>query len=154
MKSSFLDRGGFWVVAQGLLMIGVLGLSLAFRSSDQCLACAILGGLALATGAYFGLAGARALGSGMTPFPKPRPDVPLVRHGIYARVRHPLYTSVFLACLGWSLLWRSWPALGLSLLLGVFFVAKARREEDWLREKYTEYEDYSKNTRRFIPFLY
>lgn len=154
MKTSFLERGGFWVAAQGLLMLGVLGLSMTFRSRAPCLVCTISGGLLFVIGAVFGVAGARALGSGLTPFPKPRSGAPLVRHGIYSLVRHPLYTSVFLACLGWSLLWRSWPAVGLSLVLGIFFEAKARREERWLREKYEEYEEYAQRTRRFIPLVY
>ncbi len=78
----------------------------------------------------------------------------LVQHGIYARLRHPLYTAVFCAVLGWSLVWQSWPALAFSLALGVFFDAKARREESWLREKFPEYPDYERRVRRFIPWIY
>jgi protein-S-isoprenylcysteine O-methyltransferase Ste14 len=94
------------------------------------------------------------LGENLTPFPKPRSEGRLVRSGIYSRVRHPLYTSVFLAALGWALLWQSWPALLVALSLAPFFEAKARREETWLREQFAEYDDYTRHTHRFLPWIY
>jgi protein-S-isoprenylcysteine O-methyltransferase Ste14 len=61
---------------------------------------------------------------------------------------------VVLACLGWSLVCHSWPALLGALLLACFFVAKARHEERQLRERFPEYDDYARETRRFIPWIY
>jgi protein-S-isoprenylcysteine O-methyltransferase Ste14 len=94
------------------------------------------------------------LGSNLTPFPKPIAGAKLVRNGIYSWVRHPLYAGVFLLSLGWALLWHSGPALGMSLMLALFFDIKARGEERRLREKFPEYEDYAKRTRKFIPRVY
>jgi protein-S-isoprenylcysteine O-methyltransferase Ste14 len=112
-------------------------------------------GIALCTiGAAFGIAGALVLGRSRTAFPKPREDATLIRQGIYARVRHPLYTSVMFLSLGWGLTWKSWPACAAALLLVVLLHAKARREEVWLREKFTEYAAYQEQTRRFLPWLY
>ena len=77
-----------------------------------------------------------------------------MRHGIYSVMRHPLYTSVMLASLGWALLWQSGPALVAALLLAPFFDAKARREERWLAERFPDYGDYQRRVARFLPWIY
>ena len=97
---------------------------------------------------------AAALRHFLTPFPKPVPGNELVESGAYGRVRHPIYSGVVLAALGWSLLSGSWPAAALSLILAVLFDAKSRREEDWLSEAHPEYAAYRLRTRRFIPGVY
>ena len=80
------------------------------------------------------------LGKNRTPYPQPRADSELIQHGIYARVRHPLYTSVMLASLGWAMIWQSAAAFGAALVLIPFFHAKARREERWLGEQFSDDE--------------
>jgi protein-S-isoprenylcysteine O-methyltransferase Ste14 len=109
---------------------------------------------ALAIAALCGIAGARALGRNLTPFPKPDPAARFVQSGIYSLMRHPLYTAVILATLGWGLVWGCVPGLGLGLALIPFFDAKARREERWLRLQFPEYGDYEGRVSRFIPWVY
>ena len=154
MKGSFVDRGGIWVAVQGAIMLTILALSVTYRSLPFRMGVAVTGGLCLVSGGCFGVAGVLALGSNLTPFPKPSSHAQLVRHGIYARVRHPLYTSVALLSAGWVLVWQSWLAAVAVLVLGLFFDAKARHEECWLRGKFAAYEDYSKTTHKFIPWIY
>lgn len=154
MNRSFFERGGIWVAAQGAIMTAILALSLAFHAPRATLHNVLPGLLFMAIGAAAGIAGARSLGSNLTPFPKPVPDARLVRTGVYSLIRHPLYTSVTLLSAGWALLWQSAPALAAAAALALFFDIKARREERWLRGKFTEYEDYAKQTRKFIPWIY
>ena len=154
MKSMFLERGGAWVAGQAGLMLGVVGLSLFFHAGFRSLLVFALGAGCMVAGAAFGIAGALALGRNLTPFPKPLPQARLVRQGIFARIRHPLYTSVVFASIGWALVWHSWPALLAALVLVPFFGAKARHEERRLGERFPEYADYIRDTRRFIPWVY
>jgi protein-S-isoprenylcysteine O-methyltransferase Ste14 len=154
MKIRFLELGGLWVVGQAVLMFGVFGLSLIYRAVPVKSGFVVLGIVMLVSGAYFGLAGALALKRNLTPYPIPLPHAQLVRGGIYARIRHPLYTSVILASLGWALVWQSWPAFVIACLLVPFFMAKATAEEDWLRKRFPDYAAYAKTTRRFIPWLF
>jgi len=148
------DRGGGWVLAQSALMVALL--ASGPLGSGQWPGAALLsaGGLFFLAGAAIGLAGVLTLGRDLTAFPKPRAGAVLVQRGIYARVRHPLYTSVLLLALGWSLLWCSPPALAIAALLALLLDRKARREEVWLRERFPEYAGYAKRVRRFVPFLY
>jgi protein-S-isoprenylcysteine O-methyltransferase Ste14 len=150
----FTERGGRWVVCQGVLLLAVCGLGWAGQGAWSrtwgWLGGAVCGGL----GAAIGLAGARALGRNLTPFPKPRQGATLITGGIYGWIRHPLYTSVTLAAIGWALAWRSWPSLVAASLLVPFFTAKAAREERWLRGQFPGYADYVRRTRRFLPWIY
>lgn len=150
---SFARRGGWWVVAQSVLMLAVIGLGWAFREHQRLAWVSILGACLVAAGGYFGIAGVRTLGRNRTPYPQPRPGSTLVRHGIYARVRHPLYTSVILVSFGWTAIWQSVPALLAAVVTTVFFQAKAQREERWLTERFPDYPDYARRVPRFIPHV-
>ncbi len=149
----FFQRGGAWVAAQGVLLTAVALLAVCFRGGG--FPSEVLAGVALMlVGASVALAGAMALGRNLTPFPKPSDSAQLVRHGIYAVVRHPLYTSVITVAIGWALVWQSWPALLVAAMLIPFFHAKALHEERWLRERFPGYADYERRVRRFIPWVY
>jgi protein-S-isoprenylcysteine O-methyltransferase Ste14 len=104
--------------------------------------------------AFFGIAGALALKNNLTPFPEPLSHARLVQHGIYAYIRHPLYTCVVCAALGWALVWHSGPAFIIALVMVPFFESKARAEERWLQERFAEYSDYANRTKRFFPWIY
>ena len=78
----------------------------------------------------------------------------MVQCGIYAKIRHPLYTAVILAGFGWALVWLSWPALLTAVALVPFFHAKSCREEGFLRQRFPGYREYEARTRRFIPWIY
>jgi protein-S-isoprenylcysteine O-methyltransferase Ste14 len=150
-REGFFERGGGWVMAQFALMSAVALGALVWRGQIKAGWLLYFGIALVAAGAVFGVAGARALGKWRTPFPKPRPESRLVEHGIYARVRHPLYTSVMLVSLGWALCWQSVAALVLALAQVPFFLAKARREERWLQEQFPRYADYARRVPAFLP---
>lgn len=150
---NFLNRGGGWVIVQSILMTAVIVLAVRFPGDGTQLPVIAIGAGLFIIGGYFGIAGVIVLGKNRTPFPQPREDSELVQHGIYARVRHPLYTSVMLASLGWALLWQSVVAGVAALALIPFFLAKARREEHWLREQFPGYADYERRVPRFVPGL-
>jgi len=154
MGGNFLQRGGLWVVGQLALMCVVAAGGPLWRHQWQSLPLTFLGWFLLALAAGCGLAGAVSLGRNLTPFPKPSAGARLVQTGIYSLIRHPLYTAVFCASLGWALIWRSWPALAAALVLAPLFDAKARREERWLRQHFPEYASYEQRVRRFIPWFY
>jgi protein-S-isoprenylcysteine O-methyltransferase len=83
-------------------------------------------------------------------------DHELVERGPFRWVRHPSYTGVLVAFMGWAMTLENWVALGLVMV--PIFVAFARRmkvEEDALRGALGErYVEYMKRTKRLIPGLY
>lgn len=154
MENSFFQRGGWWVVGQSLFIIGVLVCGSVCRDAKPGRIWFICGVLCLTFATMVGIAGLASLGRNLTPLPKPSEKTKLVQHGIYRWLRHPLYTAVMTASVGWSLLRQSWPAFAFSLGLAAFLDAKARREELWLRHQFVEYQEYEKRVRRFIPWIY
>ncbi|MCX6923824.1 MAG: isoprenylcysteine carboxylmethyltransferase family protein [Verrucomicrobia bacterium] len=154
MRGTFLQRGGFWVMGQGVLLGLVVAGVILRRNQWHSLALTLCGACLLLIAAGCGLAGTVSLGRNLTPFPKPSAGVRLVTSGIYGFIRHPLYTAVFCGSVGWALVWRSWPSLAAALVLAPFFDAKARREERWLRQQFPEYSEYERRVRRFVPWIY
>lgn len=147
------DRGYVWVVTQSLLLLAVILLGI-LQPGDWTRAGIIVTGAGLfLVGGVFGIAGVLVLGRNRTPFPRPRENSELVQHGIYARVRHPLYTSVMLSSFGWALIWQSTAAAVAALVLVPLLLAKARHEEQWLRAKFTGYAEYARRVPAFLPRL-
>lgn len=150
---SFTQKGGLWVIGQSILMASVLALGPLFQGNARHSALWIVGGILIVVGAYLGIAGVIALGQNRTPYPQPLETATLIQHGIYAHVRHPLYSSVMTLSFGWSALWHSFPAFLTAIVTALFFWAKAVREERWLTQTFAEYPDYASRVPRFLPRL-
>ena len=78
----------------------------------------------------------------------------LVQNGIYGVIRHPIYAGILVMMFGVSMIIGNifgfiWTAL---CFFGLF--RKSKQEETVLYEKFgTEYAEYLKKTKMFIPFL-
>ncbi|SDX95347.1 Protein-S-isoprenylcysteine O-methyltransferase Ste14 [Allochromatium warmingii] len=114
---------------------------------------AALGALGLVSIA-FGAFGMLHIRDYLTPLPYPVDHSQLVKHGVYAWVRHPLYSSQLLAALGWTLYSLSLPHLMILIIGFIFFDYKARKEEAWLTERHPEYADYARSVHKFVPWIY
>ncbi len=115
-----------------------------------------LNGLSLVvSGAGIVLAAAAALGLGrsLTPTPVPRETGELNTSGLYAFVRHPIYSGVLLIVLGIAMRSGSLFTIQLAVIAVAFFNVKARWEEGELTKTYSGYEEYARQTPRFIPRL-
>lgn len=76
----------------------------------------------------------------------------VVETGIYAYVRHPIYTGDLLLLLGLELALNSWLFLGVFVLAPVVMF-KAIKEEQMLVKQLTDYDSYCSRTKRFLPFV-
>ena len=151
-------RGEGWVLGQFLLLalLAVVSIprlrAIAPQAAlDWLIVAAGAGGMV--AGGWVVLASFRDLGPNLTPMPRPRDDAVLVERGIYGRIRHPIYAGLVLGSLGWSALTRSLPAIGVTLILAIYFDLKSRREEVWLVERFPGYVAYRTRTRRLIPWI-
>ena len=80
----------------------------------------------------------------------------LVTHGIYARLRHPMYAAFWLWAVSQALLLPNWIA-GLSGLIGfgTLFFCRVGHEERMMLETFgEEYRAYMARTKRIIPGIY
>ena len=84
--------------------------------------------------------------------PRAAAERAVVSHGIYAYIRHPIYSGDLVMLLGLELALNSWLVLGVLFLIPVVFL-RAVKEEKLLAERLTGYDEYVQRTKRFIPFL-
>jgi protein-S-isoprenylcysteine O-methyltransferase Ste14 len=148
-------RGEWYVLAQGaLVLLVLLAPTVDGTSPSVATTTTVVGSILCVIGLVLAAFGAQSLGPGVSPFPRPKDDTHLVQTGVYAIVRHPIYTGLTLFALGYGLIWTSMAALVATAALFVELDMKSRREERWLKEKFDGYGGYQARVRRLIPFIY
>jgi len=151
-------RGEGWVVAQLVLFaaIAMAGLSDASAQGGALWGPATnaLGYVGMVLGCALAAWGGWDLRASLSPFPRPTAGAALVQDGAYRLIRHPIYSGVVLAALGWGVVNGSAVSILLAGALFVLFDLKSRREELWLEEVLPGYPAYRARTKRFIPWLY
>jgi protein-S-isoprenylcysteine O-methyltransferase Ste14 len=80
----------------------------------------------------------------------------LVTHGVYRRIRHPMYLALLLYSAGQALVLPNWLA-GPSYLVafGILFAFRVGPEERMMREAFgAEYDAYAARTKRLVPAVW
>ncbi|NER85172.1 MAG: isoprenylcysteine carboxylmethyltransferase family protein [Leptolyngbya sp. SIO1D8] len=153
-------HGEYWVLAQGLILIGFAFLPrwhpAAWDSMPVWLGYGQIA-IALLLGGFSGILlgkGLVDLGGNLTPLPYPRETGTLIQTGIYGIVRHSLYSGLIVGTFAYSLWALSLPHLLTTVILFCVLDAKARQEEAWLIARYPDYEAYRQRVKKFIPWIY
>jgi protein-S-isoprenylcysteine O-methyltransferase Ste14 len=112
-------------------------------------------GIALvAAGHWLRIAAMVRLGPRFSPLVAVQRDHVLERSGPYARVRHPGYLGALLACLGGALAFGSAAALPLVAIMLAAQLARVRREERMLENRFgEEWRAYAARTGALLPTL-
>ncbi len=146
-------RGEWYVVIQ-FVLCGLVTFGPRAWTFDQTRLESIVGAALLLSGLFLIVSGALRLGANFTAVPYPKDQATLIETGPFQFVRHPMYSGAILMALGWSLWVHSWLTLGYTILLYILFDIKTRREEQWLKAKFSGYAAYQKRVRKLIPFVY
>jgi protein-S-isoprenylcysteine O-methyltransferase Ste14/rhodanese-related sulfurtransferase len=96
----------------------------------------------------------RALGKNFRVYAAPRRSGTLVTKGVYAKIRHPMYTAATTMFAGYWLFFDSLFSIPLWLAFTVLYVVKSIREERILSDHYSDYDAYVSRTWRFIPYVW
>lgn len=80
----------------------------------------------------------------------------VVQTGPYTLVRHPSYTGAYLSYLGTCIMLEAWLGLLFAMVaMGIAYYQRITAEEEALRSHFGEaYVNYSKKTKRLIPFVF
>lgn len=128
---------------------------LSFADYESPLAVGIAGALLFLPGHWIFYRAHRDLGKNWSPILELREEHALVTEGIYQRIRHPMYTSVWIFVIAQALLLPNWVA-GLSGLVpfACLYFSRVHKEERMMKEQFgTQYEEYLKQTGRLLPRL-
>jgi protein-S-isoprenylcysteine O-methyltransferase Ste14 len=162
MESNFVSRGGLWVITQfvlltlaGILIFAsrLLGYETAWPSPFNWIGM-LLGLSLIGSSILFAKRAIADLGQNLTPYPKPIQNGNLVESGVYAVVRHPIYTAVIFLVLGIALAVNSIVGVISAFFILIFFNAKSNREEKFLEERYANYNTYRVRVKKIIPFVF
>lgn len=133
----FVGYGMAWMTPAPLLLMPAVGME-------------VLGGLLVVLGTIPVLWGHLAL-RWRTHMPSVRDT--LVRTGLYAHVRHPIYAGMVCIFVGFALLLPTW-SVAIASIVGVAWAfVQARLEEIDLRQRLPEYEGYMREVAGFVPRL-
>lgn len=153
LAGDWLNRGELW----GALQVAFVYLMLKDPGNLDLVVSFFVGPVVLFAGAALSLKGAWDLGrKQISLWPAPVPDGTLRTDGIYAYIRHPLYSGVLLASLGFSAATVSAERFALTFALMYALKNKVEVEEKFLEEVYgDEFEDYVDATPyKFIPKIW
>ena len=149
-------RGGGWVALQFVLLPVAIAVGLVAPGWPESVAppLSIVGAVTAIAGGLVAVLAARALGSSLTPWPRPGDPASFVERGPYRVVRHPIYLGGILFTTGFSLAFSPWALLP-TAALAVTWGLKAQVEERFLDERYPEFAGYCERTPyRLVPFVY
>ena len=126
--------GWLLVVVQFALLVGLV--LMPWRTASP--PAVVIGLVLIAVGVTLGLMASRRLGRALTPTPVPLSGASLRTDGVYTYVRHPIYSAVLLAVLGFVIAVGSAWSWAMAAVLLAFFWAKSRWEDRLLHEAYGE----------------
>lgn len=127
----------------------------AFAKRDFIPAVAILGMVCAAAALVMFHLTHEALGRNWSVSLQMRQDHKLITHGVYARIRHPMYTAFWLMAIAQALLLPNWIG-GLAGLagFGTLYLLRVGPEEEMMVETFgDEYRAYMGRTGRLTPWF-
>ena len=160
MKSKkLLQNGAAYVLVQAILLgilflgptdwWGTLTFSQSVSETLHLIAVALF-----PLGLLIAIVAAIQLKRNLTPLPMPVERGELIQTGLYAYVRHPIYSGIILLAFGWSVYTQGTLTLCYAFVLALFLNVKSRREEIWLCQKFAGYQEYQKTTKKLITLIY
>lgn len=148
-----MDTGSKWIWGQ-LVVLALIAISILLFGGEPQVATTIVAIVLFLLGQGMAIAAALQMRQYLTVHPAPAPGASLLRGGIYAHVRHPMYGGVLLMAAAVSVFDINLIAGLLTAGLVPLFYGKSRYEESLLVETFLGYPEYrNRVTRRFIPWI-
>jgi protein-S-isoprenylcysteine O-methyltransferase Ste14 len=133
-----------------LLLIGIVSL---FKGLYM-LSLTILGFLLIILSIYINYLARRELAKHWSPLASSTKNQQLIKTGVYAKVRHPIYTSILVFLLGVAFISGSLYSFAFFVLFIIALGIRIRKEERELITKFgEEYKEYVEETSLLIPRL-
>ena len=144
----------FYLVYGSYLAL-VIGAALAIITERFQLPLTIAGFGVILVSIVINLLARQELARNWSPLAGTSAEQSLIKSGIYAHIRHPIYTSGILLSLGLALITSKLWGLALFILALIAFVVRINEEERALLAKFEgEYQEYMQKTGALLPKLH
>jgi len=158
-KSKELDKNSLNLIWIAIVASMTLGIVIAMYWAAPILNTNLLlyfGSVLIIVGMIIRFIAIRSLGKFFTVDLAIQDNHRLIMTGLYKYIRHPSYSGSLLSFLGFSLSLNNWLSFIIIMLpILVTFINRIYIEEKLLRKEFgSEYEEYSKRTKRLIPLIY
>lgn len=155
-KAVTTERALLALVALGATFIPVIHLAtgvLSFANYELPLWAIVAGALMLLPGLWLFWRSHADLGRNWSVTTELHEEQTLVTEGVYSRIRHPMYSAIWLLFLAQPLLVQNWIAgFAGPIAFGIMYFVRVPYEEAMMREKFGKlYEDYSARSGRLWP---
>ena len=150
------DKGSLWLIVLGILIPLIITIVLSYTNIGQIsTSVSYLGLTILLVGFLLRQYSIFILGKFFTPVVEKQKDHKIIQHGLYKYIRHPSYTGLLLEITGFALSLSNIVSLIITLIFFIPAISyRIKIEEQFLSKQFKEYEDYKKQTRKLIPFVY
>jgi len=155
-QTTGLDTSLFFTVGIGGFLVPLLYMFtrlLSFADYLIPLWIGVIGVVILAAGDWLFWKSHKDLGANWSPILEIREGHTLITAGIYARIRHPMYASLWLLVLAQAMILPNYVAgfSGLVPFAILYFQRVGKEERMMLQEFGSEYEQYRTRTGRLLP---
>jgi protein-S-isoprenylcysteine O-methyltransferase Ste14 len=155
-QNTGLDTSLFFTVGIGGFLVPLLYMFtplLSFADYLIPLWIGVIGVVILAAGDWLFWKSHKDLGANWSPILEIREGHTLITAGIYARIRHPMYASLWLLVLAQAMILPNYVAgfSGLVPFAILYFQRVGKEERMMLQEFGSEYEQYRTRTGRLLP---
>ena len=157
MHDENIKTGRVLVFLQFLLAAIVIGLTLIERSltyRQEIEAVKIISVVLMILGIIIVITALVTFKQRVTPNPVPLETARLRTNGIYGYIRHPMYSSVILFLIGFTLYERAYYSFFLNIIVVIFLAVKIKFEEKQLEKHFPDYKEYQSKTKKLLPFIY
>ena len=104
----------------------------------------------LILGGLLGTIALLQLNTKLSPFPTPVDSGKLITNGAFAFARHPIYTAILIAAIGYAMYCESTYKILISFFLFILFYFKSNYEERLLKKSYPAYASYQLKVGKFL----
>jgi len=104
----------------------------------------------LILGGLLGTIALLQLNTKLSPFPTPVDSGKIITSGAFAFARHPIYTAILIAAIGYALYCESFYKILIFFLLFILFYFKSNYEEQLLKKSYPSYASYQLKVGKFL----
>ena len=157
-RSEGVSRMAVWIVWIGWWLLFSRGFGkepLAWRVVPATSVAAYAGLMLTIVGLAFAVWAHLCIGRNWSPLIQVKRDHELMRTGAYRIVRHPIYAGLMIATLGTAIAYGHLSGFIGFLLVVAAWGYKAVLEESAMLEQFgAKYEEYCRNVRRLIPFVW